>query len=466
VVRSIRVAVLLGILVVGSSSPSFSASDAEIALSRSSGPPTARVAIHGDGFESSEKVDVLFDDALLRVVRADLAGSFVARIRIPRTASPGDHQVIATGEDSGLTAQQPFAVHTDWPMFQFSQDRRGNNPYENVLTPSNVSSLVPGWTAETSGSVRREPILAGGRLFVVDTEGVVSALDAGTGGVLWTNDLLNLSANAAAANGMVYASDGGAYAIDQATGVVEWFSIYGDSYDSAILPVGPVAYTATGEYLNELDAFTGALRWRRFTGDLSTGGPPTYAGGIVYAATYYDGSLLAFDAKTGFLLWGTSIDYGTTAPPSVADGLVVVTTTAAHGGSVYAFDATTGELRWRVWDGVTDFPGAPAIADGTVIAPAFNGDSSSLYAIDELTGAVEWVAPVAGSVEDGVDPTIANGVAYLADNDNHLIAFDEATGGQLWEYTSTDSLSSPIVADGVVFVGSGSSIITFHLATG
>jgi outer membrane protein assembly factor BamB len=464
--RPIRSAVVLSAVAVAFSRPSLSAPSAEIALSRSVGPPTVRVSVHGDGYGPSEKVDVLFDAVLLQVTRADPDGSFIARVRIPRTALPGDHLVIATGEDSGLTAQQPFAVHTDWPMYQFSQDRRGRNPYENVLTPSNVSSLIPGWTVELSGSVRREPILSGGRLFVVDSEGIVSALDAGTGGVLWSDDLLSLSANAAAANGIVYASDGQAFAIDQATGEVVWASSFGDSYDSAILPVGPVVYTATGEYLNELDALTGALRWSRFTGDLASGGPPAYADGMVYAATYYDGSLLAFDAKTGFLLWGASVDYGTLAPPAVADGMVLATTTAFHGGSVYAFDATTGALRWRLWDGVTDFPGAPDVVDGTVIAAAIDGDASSLYAIDEQTGAVDWVAPVEGSVESGADPVVANGVIYLADNDNHLIAFDEATGAQLWEYTSANSLSPPIVADGVVFVGSGSSVLTFHLPTG
>ena len=52
-------------------------------------------------------------------------------------------------------------------------------------------------------------------------------------------------------------------------------------------------------------------------------------------------------------------------------------------------------------------------------------------------------------------PTVANGVVYVGSNDNNLHAIDAVTGKEKWRFvTGNSDSSSPAVSDGVVYIGS------------
>ena len=52
-------------------------------------------------------------------------------------------------------------------------------------------------------------------------------------------------------------------------------------------------------------------------------------------------------------------------------------------------------------------------------------------------------------------PAVANGVVYVGSCDNNVYALNASTGAELWSYTTgTMGVSSPAVANGVVYVGS------------
>jgi outer membrane protein assembly factor BamB len=52
-------------------------------------------------------------------------------------------------------------------------------------------------------------------------------------------------------------------------------------------------------------------------------------------------------------------------------------------------------------------------------------------------------------------PAVANGVVYVGAGDDKLHAFDAARGTKLWTATTGASVdSSPTVANGMVYVGS------------
>ena len=52
-------------------------------------------------------------------------------------------------------------------------------------------------------------------------------------------------------------------------------------------------------------------------------------------------------------------------------------------------------------------------------------------------------------------PAIANGVVYIGSNDNNLYALNANTGAKLWSYTTGNwVVSSPVVSNGVLYVGS------------
>src|SRR5207244_3232571 len=115
------------------------ASSPAISLSPSVGPPTTLFAVSGTGFGPSETIDVRFDTGLVGKTTTDASGGFSIKVKAPRSALPGSHQVKAKGETSGLLASTVFTVRTDWSMFRYSLNRAALNPYENVLSASNVS---------------------------------------------------------------------------------------------------------------------------------------------------------------------------------------------------------------------------------------------------------------------------------------------------------------------------------------
>lgn len=67
---------------------------------------------------------------------------------------------------------------------------------------------------------------------------------------------------------------------------------------------------------------------------------------------------------------------------------------------------------------------------------------------------VDWTATTGGVVESS--PAVANGVVYVGSGDRKLYAFDATTGAPRWTSVATGGsvFSSPAVSDGVVFVGS------------
>ena len=57
-------------------------------------------------------------------------------------------------------------------------------------------------------------------------------------------------------------------------------------------------------------------------------------------------------------------------------------------------------------------------------------------------------------------PTVADGVVYVGSRDNYLYALDAGSGELVWRYLTGDDVdSSPTVADGVVYVSSRDSYV-------
>ena len=52
-------------------------------------------------------------------------------------------------------------------------------------------------------------------------------------------------------------------------------------------------------------------------------------------------------------------------------------------------------------------------------------------------------------------PIIANGIVYVGCNDHNIYALDAGTGAKVWSYLTGDFWASPAVANGIVYVGSG-----------
>jgi len=145
-------------------------------------------------------------------------------------------------------------------------------------------------------------------------------------------------------------------------------------------------------------------------------------------------------------------------------------------GNVYAVDAATGRQIWkRATNGPV--PATPAIADGTVYIGSYDG---KFYAFNAQTGALKWkfatdgerrfeakglhgMKPKNQTIADPFDtflssPVVANGVVYFGSGDGNLYALDSATSNLRWKFKTGDVVhASPALADGVLFFGSWDS---------
>ena len=122
-------------------------------------------------------------------------------------------------------------------------------------------------------------------------------------------------------------------------------------------------------------------------------------------------------------------------------------------------------------------PATPAIADGTLYIGSYDG---KFYALDARTGALKWkfategerrfeakglhgLQPKNQTIADPFDvflssPVVANGSVYFGSGDGNLYALDSATGDLRWKFKTGDVVhASPALADGILFFGSWDS---------
>ncbi|HEX6481466.1 MAG TPA: PQQ-binding-like beta-propeller repeat protein [Ktedonobacteraceae bacterium] len=156
--------------------------------------------------------------------------------------------------------------------------------------------------------------------------------------------------------------------------------------------------------------------------------------------------------------------------PSVSGGLVYI---GSLDGRLYAIDAATGNTRWasdRTGSSATSNASTPAVINGTVYICL---QDHRLYAFDALGGQLRWNSP-AGHVV-GSSPIVADGVIYVTGK-GRVYAFDANSGQPRWVSASPGINNSdfpPVaVANGVIYVsmsGSGAGagqIYAYDVTTG
>ncbi len=181
------------------------AATATITLSKVTGSLATTVTVNGSGFGSSENVTSTFDTTTtLGTATTTSTGSFSLRISIPAMTVPGQHSIQVTGHSSGLTVTRGFLVNTNWYQFGYDVAHTGTNPYENILSPANVSQLTLDWSYPTGNVIFSSPAVANGVVYIGSQDPDVYALDARTGAKLWSYPTVYGSSSPAVVNGVVY----------------------------------------------------------------------------------------------------------------------------------------------------------------------------------------------------------------------------------------------------------------------
>src|SRR6187551_275723 len=207
---------------------------------------------------------------------------------------------------------------------------------------------------------------------------------------------------------------------------------------------------------------------------------PALDGDAIYAVDY-EGLVVAMNSQTGKKLWKRKVNeskeglwaqsknFFYAADPNrqivggiaAENGLLLV---ATYAGEVMALSKETGDELWR-----KQLPGevvsAPRTNGSVVAAQTVNG---KLFALDAKTGEQLWFydnPPPVLTLRGTPSPIVTDTAIYTGFSNGRVMAFNPANGLILWEQRiaspkgrselerMVDIHSSPIIKDGVIYVG-------------
>jgi outer membrane protein assembly factor BamB len=192
-----------------------------------------------------------------------------------------------------------------------------------------------------------------------------------------------------------------------------------------------------------VDAASGLLQWKYPTEDV-VHSSPAVVNNTVYIGSW-DSRLYAIDAETGQLKWSfksgedpaTHNQVGFQSSPAVVDGTVYIGCRDAH---VYAIDATTGRKKWDYPTSKSWVVGTPAVRDGTVYVGT--SDSARFMALDAKTGRLRFNFDAKAYMFSSA--ALAGGLAYVGNHNGKLYAIDTKTGKLAWEFQTEASKADPM----------------------
>ena len=346
------------------------------------------------------------------------------------------------------------------------------------------------WTTRIAGSSDRRrlaasPVVGGGKLFAVDTDGMVHAFDAVSGSRLWSNRTeLEGGLKATVFGGGVSFADGRVFATNGAGNVIAMDANTGQELWK-VTPAGPLrgaptiafnsVYVMTQDnQIFALDAADGSLKWQESGSTAQAGvfgvAAPAAGQGTVIAG-YSSGELAAYRYENGRVLWSdalsrTSIStqVGTLADidadPIIDAGRVYA---LGQGGRMAAYELTTGQ---RIWELNLAGISTPAIAGEWIFTLT---DDARLLAIQRTTGKVRWLTQLARYRDEEdrkgpifwTGPVLAGGQLWIASSEGEVYRISTGEGSASL-FTDVDEPVSlaPIVADGTLYILDDSGRIT------
>ena len=401
----------------------------------------------------------------------------------PKTPVVGNRVSILTNEQgvevdptlADVTVTLPEAVAND----QWSQPGGGPSKAMGHLALS--ASPATAWTSSIEGSTPRarlasSPVIANGKLYVIDAGAHVIAFDAASGAKLWQTSLPAEGSGRALFGGGVsivddklYASTGvgDVAALNAATGAILWKKRPGGPLRGApTLANGHVYVMGQDNQIFALNQSDGEVQWTdsgtlQVTGVFGVAAPAAAQGTVI--AGYSSGELTAYRYENGRTLWGdalsrTSISTAVAsltdidANPVIDRGRVFA---IGQGGRMASYELVSGQRLWEInIAGIS----TPWVAGEWVFVVT---SDAKLLCVARATGKIRWISQLRRWEKEKkktrairwTGPVLAGGRLILVSTHGDLNYVDPATGNVQSAVDMDRSMSlSPVVANNMLYI--------------
>jgi outer membrane protein assembly factor BamB len=347
------------------------------------------------------------------------------------------------------------AVGPGWSSFAvgdgllYTQEQRGES---EVVACYDESTGKPVWTHrdaarfwESNGGAgpRGTPTLHDGRIYALGATGILNALDAGNGAVVWRRNA---------------GSDTGA-------------KVPGWGFSSSPLVVDGLVIVAASGRLAAYDLATGAPRWVKTEGSgVSYSSPHLLTiGGEEQVLLLSGGGATSVAPTDGRVLWKHAWPGSIILQPAVtADGDVLMTTTGDMGGGLGTrrLAVANGSGGWTAKEVWTSNGLKPYFNDFVVHnGHAFGFDGSILACIDLQDGKRKWKG---GRYGNGQMLLLADQDLLLVLSEEGELALVAAVPGQFTEFAKVPAMDDktwnhPVLAGDILLVRNGREMVAFRM---
>ena len=282
------------------------------------------------------------------------------------------------------------------------------------------------------------PVVANQKLFIVDSDGDLKALDATNGQKLWSAKLKTERD----------IDSGGFWSRNASTTITG-----GPGYGENTVLVGTnegdvVAYAAeTGKQLWSAKVSSEVLS------------APQKKDNIVVVRTI-DGKMFGLEGNEGRRLWiydrtVPTLSLRGTSAPVIVDDIIIA---GFDGGRLAALELRTGRLLWESQvatargsselERMVDIDSEPIVIDGVIYVATYQGN---VAAIHMESGRILWTKDISTHAGMSADDRYI----YLTDDNSHIWAFDRYSGISMWSHEKLHAraVTAPAVIGDYIVVG-------------
>ena len=385
-----------------------------------------------------------------------------------------DLSIDAQTVDREITLPAP-RLNTEWSQpGGNSTHEMGHLSLKGNLKPIWKTSIGAGTDSKTR--LTASPILADGKIFVLDARAHVSAIDAETGKKLWRVKLVpegekpasGLGGGLTYAVGQIYVATGfgEVFALDPENGEIIWRKNNVIPFHTApVAESGRIYVSSVDNQLHALSAFDGRSLWTHRSISEGTGifldTNPAVVDDLVIAP-FTSGELVALRIQNGQQVWGDALtrsgrmsalsDLKSIAARPVASGGQVYA--VSHSGRMVAIDIRTGE---RIWARNIASIQTPWVVGSQIFNVTIDGE---LISMARSNGKVRWISQFINKLDpkgkkpvQWVGPILAGNQLIILSSHGRLVSVSPYTGAVMQEVKiGAGVFVSPIVANDTLYV--------------